>query len=79
MAETWDCLAPRPLPHHNGSKTITLKGTVTKLGWYNPHIRIDLDAGDEKGEVTHWQCEGGAPNGLVRNGWSHDALKRATP
>ena len=25
--------------------------------------------------AEHWQCEGGAPNTLTRNGWSKDSLK----
>jgi len=25
--------------------------------------------------VSKWQCEAGAPNGLIRNGWSRDTLK----
>ena len=27
------------------------------------------------GCLQHWQCEGGAPNTLTRNGWSKDSLK----
>jgi Family of unknown function (DUF6152) len=29
---------------------------------------------DEQGKVTKWQCEGGAPNGLVRNGWRKSSI-----
>ena len=73
------------LAHHSfsaefdGTKTITLKGTVTKMEWMNPHIWIYLDAKDEKGAITKWQCEGGAPNGLVRNGWGKADLKAGDP
>ena len=59
----------------DGNKPITLKGAITKVDWMNPHIWVYLDVKDDKGEVTHWQCEGGPPNTLTRNGWTRDALK----
>ena len=30
---------------------------------------------EESGNVVKWQCEGGPPNTLARNGWTKDALK----
>ena len=69
------------LAHHSfaaeydASKPVTLNGTVVKVEWLNPHIWIYIDAKDESGKVVHWQCEGGAPNSLVRNGWTRDSLK----
>lgn len=69
------------LAHHSFSaefdakKPLTLEGTVTKIDWMNPHIWIYLDSKDESGTVAHWQCEGGPPNTLTRNGWTKDALK----
>jgi len=59
----------------DASKAVTLQGTVTKLDWMNPHIWIYMDAKDDSGTVTHWQCEGGPPNTLTRNGWSKNSLK----
>src|SRR3954463_15912296 len=57
------------------NKPVTLSGTVTRLEWANPHIWIYLDVQDEHQSIQHWQCEGGAPNTLTRNGWSKDSLK----
>jgi hypothetical protein len=57
------------------NKPVTLSGTVTRLEWANPHIWIYLDVKDDHDAVQHWQCEGGAPNTLTRNGWSKDSLK----
>lgn len=59
----------------DSAKAITLEGVVTKLDWMNPHIWIYLDTKDESGTVAHWQCEGGPPNALTRQGWSRDSLK----
>jgi hypothetical protein len=69
------------LAHHSfsaefdSSKPITLKGNVTKIDWLNPHIWIYLDVKDDAGKVAHWQCEGGPPNTLTRNGWTKNDLK----
>jgi hypothetical protein len=60
----------------DASKTVTLKGNVTKVDWLNPHIWIYLDVKDNAGKVAHWQCEGGAPNSLTRNGWTKNDLKQ---
>src|SRR5215470_3871575 len=57
----------------DATKPVTLKGAVTKLEWMNPHIWLYLDVAEEGG-VAHWQCEGGAPNTLTRNGWGRTSL-----
>jgi len=57
------------------NKPVTLTGAVTRLEWANPHIWVYLDVKDDRGAVQRWQCEGGAPNTLTRNGWSKDSLK----
>ena len=57
------------------NKPVKLTGAVTKLEWMNPHIWVYLDVKDEQGNTTHWQCEGGAPNTLTRNGWSKESLR----
>jgi hypothetical protein len=57
------------------NKPVTLTGTVTKVEWGNPHIWVYLDVKDAHGVAQSWQCEGGAPNTLTRNGWSKDSLK----
>ena len=59
----------------DANKPVTLVGSVTKVEWQNPHIWVYLDVKDDQGHVQPWQCEGGAPNTLTRNGWSRDSLK----
>jgi hypothetical protein len=57
------------------NKPVSLTGAVTKLEWMNPHIWVYLDVKDKQGSIQPWQCEGGAPNTLTRNGWSKDSLR----
>lgn len=59
----------------DSNKPITLKGAVTKVEWANPHIWMYLDVKDDKGAPQPWQCEGGPPNTLTRNGWGPNSLK----
>jgi hypothetical protein len=59
----------------DSSKPVKLNGAVTKLEWTNPHIWVYLDVKEENGSPAKWQCEGGPPNTLTRNGWSKDSLK----
>lgn len=69
------------LAHHSfaaefdDAKKVMLKGSVVKVEWQNPHIWLYLDVKDESGKDIRWQCEGGPPNTLSRNGWTKDALQ----
>ncbi len=68
------------LAHHSFAaeydpgKAITLKGTVTKIEWTNPHARFYLDVRTEDGAVTHWNLELASPNALLRRGWTRKSL-----
>jgi hypothetical protein len=70
------------LAHHSfaaeydRSKSVTLKGAVTKVEWMNPHARFYVDVKDDKGAVTNWEFELGSPNGLMRSGWTRNSLKQ---
>jgi hypothetical protein len=59
----------------DANKPVIVTGTVTKIEWANPHIWLYFDVTDERAGSQAWQCEGGAPNTLTRNGWSRDSLK----
>ena len=59
----------------DANKPVLLTGAVTQVEWGNPHIWVYLDVKDDHGVVQPWQCEGGAPNTLTRNGWSRSSLK----
>lgn len=61
--------------HHSRSafaldETITVHGTVTEVGWTNPHYYLSLV--DER--ARDWTFEGHSIPGLVRNGWSRNTF-----
>ena len=60
---------------YDGSKPVTINGTVTKVEWTNPHARIYIDSKDDKGNVINWNIELGGPLQLNRLGWKRDSVK----
>ena len=57
---------------------VTLKGTITRMEWINPHSWIHVDVKNADGSVTEWMVEGGTPNTLFRRGFTKDSLKAGT-
>ena len=60
----------------DGSKTITLKGTVKDFQWINPHVLIWVNAeaiGEHQPEL--WAVELSSPGVLTRNGWTKRSFK----
>jgi hypothetical protein len=51
-------------------KRITLKGTVAKIEWINPHSYLTVNVTDADGKVTRWGFEMGGPGALHRAGMS---------
>jgi hypothetical protein len=56
------------------SKPITLKGTLTRMEWTNPHVWIYFDAKKPDGTVEPWACEAGSPNTLFRRGFTKKSV-----
>ena len=72
------------LAHHafssefDQAKPIKLSGEITKLEWVNPHAWIFIDVKSTDGKVVGWRFEMGAPNALLRAGWSRSDIKPGT-
>lgn len=68
------------LAHHafsaefDANKPLTLRGTLTKFEWVNPHSWLHLDVKGPDGKVVSWAIEGGAPNALIRRGMNKDSV-----
>ena len=58
----------------DGSKPVTLTGTVTQMEWTNPHAWLHIDVKGPDGKVVAWMIEGGAPNALLRRGWTKNSV-----
>jgi len=72
------------LAHHafsaefDSTRPVTLKGTVTKMEWINPHAWLHMDVRTPDGKVVSWAVEGGAPNALLRRGWNRTSVPPGT-
>lgn len=54
---------------------LTLKGTVERLEWTNPHAYIYVKVKDDKGNEVEWAVEINSPNFLKHNGWTRETIK----
>ena len=63
---------------YDTKKPVELTGTVTSIEWVNPHAWIHLDVKNADGTVTSWMIEAGAPNGLLRRGFTKNSLPPGT-
>ena len=58
-----------------GDKEVTLKGTVTKWIYANPHLLLMLDVKEENGAETHWILESQSPTVMYPTGYRKDTFK----
>ena len=72
------------LAHHSfaaeydATKAVKFTGTVTTMEWINPHAWIHLDVKKPDGKVESWMIEAGAPNALLRRGFTTASLPAGT-
>lgn len=59
-------------------KEVTLKGSVTRVEWVNPHVWIHVDVKKPDGKIESWAIEAGTPNVLFRRGVTKQSLKSGT-
>ena len=57
----------------DANQPIKLEGVVTKMEWLNPHTWIHIEVKTPNG-VEAWMIEGGAPNSLLRRGFTKESL-----
>lgn len=80
LATTVFAFAGLATAHHSGamfdgSKTVTLNGTITEFNWMNPHssFKVEVTGADGKGVI--WAVEMNTPQNLVREGWKRTTIK----
>ena len=59
----------------DAKKSVSFKGTVTKMEWINPHTWLHVDVKKADGTVENWAIEAGTPNVLFRRGFTKDTLQ----
>ena len=62
----------------DANQPISLKGTVTKVEFINPHSWIHIEVTGSDGKKTAWEIEGGTPNTLFRKGINDNTLPVGT-
>jgi tetratricopeptide (TPR) repeat protein len=61
--------------HPDLSKPVTVQGKVTKVQWINPRAVVDVQVANGDGSNTLWGFQLGAPNALLKLGWTRATLK----
>jgi hypothetical protein len=54
---------------------VDLVGVVKEWKYTAPHAFIILEVKEQDGTSQVWSLEGGAPSGLIRDGWNSKTLK----
>jgi DNA/RNA endonuclease YhcR with UshA esterase domain len=62
----------------DANQPVTLRGTITKLEWINPHSWLHVAVKNDDGTTTPWMIEGATPNTLLRRGFTRDTVKAGT-
>lgn len=58
----------------DANQPVTLKGTIVKMAWTNPHGWLYIDVKGPDGKVETWGCEMGAVAALLKQGWRKQDL-----
>jgi hypothetical protein len=61
-------------PVYDGSRTVTIKGTLTEFKLVNPHAKMTLDVVDETGKRVAWTVEMAGLLSLSRQGWTETTV-----
>ena len=64
---------------YDSNKPVSVKGTIRKFSWVNPHAYVYVDVKEENGSMATWAFETLSPNALARQGWNRDSLKYGDP
>ena len=60
---------------YDHTRTLTLRGTVTRFQWTNPHGFIEMDVQQSDGAVKHYSVELTSINMMQRVGWRSNMIK----
>jgi len=81
VAVTVSLATPALLAHHGRgasfdmNKQVTLKGTVSRVDWRNPHVVIHMDVKDAGGTLVTWAFENAGVSQMAQAGYNRNTLK----
>jgi len=76
--------SPHVVAHHafaaefDANRPVTVRGTITKMEWINPHSWLYVDVKGPNGAVVNWAFELGPVNALYRRGWTKQSVQPGT-
>jgi len=56
-------------------KRVTLRGSVSRVEWRNPHVVIYMDVKEPNGKVVTWGFENAGVSQLAQAGYSRNTLR----
>jgi len=56
-------------------KSVTIKGSVSKFEWTNPHAFVIVEAFNDKNEPVQYTLECSSPNLMSHKGWKVNTMK----
>jgi hypothetical protein len=59
---------------YDDKKPVSLRGTVAKYDWSNPHVLFELDVAGAGGKITTWEFEWDSRLEMKRAGWTLSSL-----
>ena len=73
-------IAAPAMAHHSfavfdHTRTLTIRGTVTKFQWTNPHGFLEVDVPQADGTTKHFSIELTSINMMQRVGWRSNMIK----
>ena len=60
---------------YDHTRTVTLKGEVTKFQWTNPHGYLEIDVKQKDGSTKHYSLEMTSINMMTRLGWRSNMIR----
>jgi LPXTG-motif cell wall-anchored protein len=61
---------------YDSNKPLTLNGTVTKVEWQKPYVKIHMDAKDASGKTVDWEIETAEPSVMESDGITRSSINK---
>jgi len=75
MVMTAPAVAHHSFAVFDHTRTLTIRGTVTKFQWTNPHGFLEVDVPQPDGTTKHFSIELTSINMMQRTGWRSNMIK----